>query len=75
MAESKEELETRKEAEKAGLKSLQWVVTVAIKLKTLALWKKTYNKYRQCIKKQRHHFFNQGPYIQHYGFSSNHAWM
>ena len=29
----------------------------------------------QCIKKQRHHFANKGPYSQSYGFSSNHVWM
>ena len=27
-----------------------------MKLKTLARWKKTYDKPRQCIKKQRHYF-------------------
>ena len=30
---------------------------------------------RQCIKKQRHHFANKGPYSQSYGFSSSHVWM
>ena len=29
--------------------------------KTLALWKKSYNKPRQCIKSQRHWFTNKGP--------------
>ena len=29
----------------------------------------------QCIKKQRHHFANKGPYSQSYGFSSIHVWM
>ena len=32
------------------------MVTVAMKLKTLALWKKSYDKPRECIKKQRHYF-------------------
>ena len=27
----------------------------------LAPWKKSYNKLRQCIKKQRHHFADKGP--------------
>ena len=27
------------------------------------------------IKKQRHHFADQGPYSQSYGFSSSHLWM
>ena len=30
--------------------------------KQLAPWKKTYDKPRQHIKKQRHHFANQGSY-------------
>ena len=30
---------------------------------------------RQCIKKQRHHFVNKGPYSQSYGFSSSHVWI
>ena len=32
------------------------MVTAAIKLKDLVPWKKSYEKPRQCIKKQRHHF-------------------
>ena len=41
----------------------------------LAPWKKSYDKPTQCIKKQRHHFANNGSYSQNYGFSSSHAWM
>ena len=37
--------------------------------------KKSYNKPRQHIKKQRHHFANKGSYCQSYGFSSSHVWM
>ena len=33
------------------------------------------NMPRQCIKKQRHHFADKGPYSQSYGFSSSHVWM
>ncbi|XDC81520.1 hypothetical protein R6Z07F_012693 [Ovis aries] len=33
-----------------------WMVTAAMKLKMLAPWKKSYDKPRQSIKKQRHHF-------------------
>ena len=33
------------------------------------------DKRRQCIKKQRHYFANQGPSNQSYGFSSSHVWM
>ena len=29
----------------------------------------------KCIKKQRHHFADQGPYSQSYGFSSSHVWL
>ena len=32
---------------------------------------KSYNKPRQHIKKQRHHFASKGPYSQSYGFSSS----
>ena len=42
---------------------------------TLAPWKKSYDKHRQHIKKQRHYFAKQGPYSQSYGFSSSHVWM
>ena len=30
---------------------------------------------RWCIKNQRHHFANKGPYSKSYGFSSSHVWM
>ena len=43
--------------------------------KTLAPWKKSYDKPRQLIKKQRHHFADKGLYNQIYGFSSIHIWM
>ena len=42
-------------------------------IKTLAPWKESYDKPRQYIKKQRHHFADQGPYSQIYGFSSSHV--
>ena len=44
-------------------------------IKTLAPWKKSYDKSRQRIKKQRHHFANKGQSSQSYGFSSSHVWM
>ena len=53
-------------------KSLQMVMA-ATKLKMLAPWKKSYDKPRQSIKKQRHHFANKDSYIQSYGFSSSHV--
>ena len=40
-------------------------------IKTLAPWKKSYDKHRQHIKKHRHHFADQDPYSQSYGFSSS----
>ena len=44
----------------------------ATKLKD-APWKESYDNPRQCIKKQRHHFADKGPYSQSYGFSSSHV--
>ena len=41
----------------------------------LASGKNSYDKPRQCIKKQRHHFADKGPSGQNYGFSSSHVWM
>ena len=41
----------------------------------LASWKKSYDKPRQHIKKQRYHFANTCPYSQSYGFSSSHVQM
>ena len=52
-----------------------WMVTAAMKLKVLAPWKKSYDKPRQHIKKQRHHFADKGWYSQSYSFSSSHVWM
>ena len=40
-----------------------------------ATWKKSYNKPREYIKKQRHHFANKGPHSQSNGFSSSHVQM
>ena len=38
-------------------------------------WKKSYDKPRQCIKKQRHCFADKDLCSQSYGFSSSHVWM
>ena len=43
--------------------------------KMLAPWKECYDKPRQCIKKQRHHFANKVPYSQSYDFSSSYVRM
>ena len=44
-------------------------------LKMLAPWKESYDKPRQHIKKQRHHFADKVSYSQGYGLSSSHGWM
>ena len=44
-------------------------------IKTLAPWKKSYDKLRQHVKRQRHYFADQGPSSQSYVFSSNHVRM
>ena len=41
----------------------------------LAPWKKSSDKPRQHIKKQRHHFAYKVLSSQSYGFSSSHVWM
>ena len=41
----------------------------------LAPWKKSYDKPRQHIKKQRHYFADKISSSQSYGFSSSHVWM
>ena len=41
----------------------------------LASWKKSCDKPRQCIKKQRCYFADDGPHSQSNGFSSSHVWM
>ena len=40
---------------------------------TLAPWKKSYDKPRQCIKKQRYYFVALSQ--QNYGSSNSHVWM
>ena len=50
--------------------------TIFIELnKIFASWKKSYDKPRQHIKKQRHYFANKSLYSQSYGFSSSHVRM
>ena len=44
-------------------------------IKTLTLWKESYDQPRKHIKKQKHSFANKGPSNQGYGFSSSHVWM
>ena len=35
----------------------------------------SYEKLRQHIKNQRHHFAGKGPYSKSYGLSNSHVWM
>ena len=52
-------------------KSLQ-MMTLAMTLKDTCLsWKESNDKFRQCIKKQRHYLAYKGPSSQSYGFSSS----
>ena len=44
-------------------------------IKTLAPWKKSYDKHRQHVKKQRHYFANKGLSSQSYSFPSSHVGM
>ena len=55
-------------------KSLQ-TVTAVTKLKDACSLEESYDKPRQCIKKQRHHFVDKGPYCQSYGFSGSQVQM
>ena len=56
------------------LKGLDLVDRVPEELWTEVCWI-SYNKPRQHIKKQRHHFANKGPYSQSYDLSSSHVQM
>ena len=44
-------------------------------IKTLAPWKKSYDKPRQHIKKQKHYFADKGPSSQSSVFSNSHVWI
>ena len=41
----------------------------------IASWQESYEKFRQCVEKQRHHFANKGPPSQGYGLPSSHVWL
>ena len=51
------------------------MVTAATKLKLLVPRKKSYEKPRQYMKKQRRYLADKGQSGQSYGFSSSHVWM
>ena len=46
-----------------------------MKLKDACSLEESYDKPRQYIRKQRHHFADKGPYSQIYGFSNSHVQM
>ena len=58
-----------------GLQKITADSNCSREIKMLVLWKKSYDKPRQCIKKQRHYFANKGPSSQSCGFSSSHVLM
>ena len=49
------------------------MMTPDVKLKDTCSWKKSYDKRRHSIIKQRHHFADKGPYSQSYSFSVSHV--
>ena len=61
--------------------SFSWAPKITVdgdyshKIRMLAPWRKSYEKTRQSIKKQRHHFAKKVLYSQSYVFSSSHVWM
>ena len=74
MANDGETMETVRDFILGGSQIMQMVIA-AMKLKTLAPWKKSYDQTRQHIQKQRHSFANKGPSSQGYGFSSGRVWI
>ena len=60
-----------------GLVESPWIASafVLYEIKRHISWKKSYDKPRQCIKKQRHRFADKSPYSQSHGFSSSHVWI
>ena len=51
------------------------LVLTRVYQKTLAPWEKSYDKPRQCFKKQRHYFAHKGPYTPGFVFYSSHVGM
>ena len=46
-----------------------------MKLKDTCSLEESYDRPKECVKKQRHYFADKGSYTQSYGFSSTHVWM
>ena len=74
MANDGETMETVRDFILGGSQIMQMVIA-AMKLKTLAPWKKSYDQTRQHIQKQRHSFANKCLSSKSYGFSSGHVWI
>ena len=51
------------------------IMTVIASWKMFAPWKRSYDKPRQHIDKQRHHFADKVHKVKGYGFSSSHVCM
>ena len=49
------------------------MVITTMKLKDTCSLEESYDKPRQCVKKQRYHFANKGLYSQSCGFSTSHV--
>ena len=49
-------------------------MTADVKLETIASCQESYDKPRQWVKKQRHHFASKGAYSQGYSLSGSHVW-
>ena len=54
---------------------ISWLPTCLLQSLMLAPWKESYDKPRQHFQKQRHHFADNGPHSQSYGFSSSQVQM
>ena len=52
-----------------------WTMTAAMKLNNASYWEISYDKPRQCIKKQKHCFANKCLSSQSYDFLSSHVHM
>ena len=48
-----------------------WTVTAAMILEDACSLEASYDKPREHVKKQRHHFADKGPHSQSYSFSSS----
>ena len=58
-----------------GFSPRLFIQTAAMELKDAGSLEKSYDKPRQCIKRQRHHFADKDLCSQSYGFSSSQVWM